>query len=264
MGEQPHPGSHGAAHAAPAHELSWTPPLIGLGTLILYLSLEYRALLPVGIVVFLIPFAMWVREDVAYWRAGRIDHGVRPGRDLGWWGMIWFLGTEVMLFGGLFATFFVARGQHPDVWAAARTHLDHALPLVTINTLILVASGFTFHWALHAIRKDNRRNFFIGTIATLVLGTIFLIVQMSEYKSLMEGGITLSGSQFGHIFYLLTGTHGFHVFMGIVLIGVVLVRGLLGQFDAKRHVAVDTFAIYWHFVDVVWIMLYFIVYVGVL
>ena len=246
------------------------PLLLGIGTLVLYLSLELRdfegmSWAPaLGVIAFVVPLLMWAREDVHFWRSGHVDHGVAPGRPLGWWGMMFFLGTEVALFASLFAAFFVARAQHPGIWDAAREHVSHAVPLVTVNTLILIASGATMHWALHSIRKDNRRNFFIGLILTLVLGVTFLVVQMSEYASLIGAGIRFSGGDnFGNAFYGLTGTHAAHVFLGLCFIALILVRGLMGNYDSKRHVSVDAFAIYWHFVDIVWVGLYFIVYLGV-
>jgi cytochrome c oxidase subunit 3 len=177
--------------------------------------------------------------------------------------MMFFLGTEVALFASLFAAFFVARAQHPGIWDAAHEHLAHAVPLVTINTIILVTSGGFMHWALHSIRKDNRRGFFMGLIGTIVLGATFLVIQLNEYLGLIAAGVTFSGDNFGNAFYGLTGTHAVHVFLGLCFITLILVRGLLGQYDSKRHVSVDAFAIYWHFVDIVWIGLYFIVYVGV-
>lgn len=255
------PSEHG--HGTAEH-LSRTPILLGVGILLLYSTMAYPGLLTlVGVVAFAIPLTLWVREDVRYWREGRMDHGVLPGRDVDWWGMIFFLGTEVMLFASLFAAFFVGRAQHADVWSEARTHLSHALPLVTVNTLILVTSGGFCHYALVALRKNKRGAFLGGLAVTILLGLTFLVIQVNEYRQLMDAGITLSASPFGAIFYVLTGTHAFHVFFGLVLLATVFVRGKMGQFDAKRHVAVDAFAIYWHFVDVVWIILYLIVYVGV-
>ncbi|HUR70073.1 MAG TPA: cytochrome c oxidase subunit 3 [Candidatus Thermoplasmatota archaeon] len=248
--------------------LTWTPILLGAGILALYLSLELResfAFAPVaGIVLFLIPLFMWIKEDVHFWHTNYQDHGVMPGQPLGWWGMMFFLGTEVALFGSLFAAFFVARSEHPGIWTAAREHVEHALPLVTVNTLILVTSGVFMHWGLHSIRKDNRRNFFIGLIGAMVLGATFLVIQLREYIGLINAGVTFSGGDnFGNAFYGLTGTHAAHVFLGLCFITLILVRGLMGQYDSKRHVSVDAFTIYWHFVDVVWIGLYLIVYVGV-
>ena len=255
-------------HVVEEH-LTATPILLGLGTLLLYASLELRDMNglwwspAIGVVAFLVPLFMWAKEDVHFWKIGYQDHGVMPGQPLGWWGMMFFLGTEVALFASLFAAFFVARAQHPGIWEAAHEHIAHALPLVTINTVILITSGGFAHWALHAIRKNNRRSFFIGIIAAIALGATFLVIQLQEYLSLINAGVTFSGDSFGNAFYGLTGTHAAHVFIGICLLAIVLVRGLLGQYDAKRHVSVDAFVIYWHFVDIVWVGLYFIVYVGV-
>ena len=264
-----HAQSHEEHHVE--EHLTPTPILLGLGTLVLYLSLEFRdvggmAFAPViGVVAFVIPLLMWVKEDVHFWRVGHVDHGVAPGQPLGWWGMMFFLGTEVALFASLFAAFFVARAEHPAIWDAARTHIDHALPLVTINTLILVVSGGFAHYGLHAIRKNNRRGFFIGMIGAIILGATFLVIQVDEYAGLIAAGVTFSGGDnFGNAFYGLTGTHAAHVFLGICFLTLITIRGFLGQYDAKRHVSVDAFVIYWHFVDIVWIGLYFIVYVGVI
>lgn len=259
-----------AQHDHPVEEhFTATPLLLGLGILVLYASLELRESLgtgaiAVGILAFVAPLLLWVKEDVHFWRVGHVDHGVAPGQPLGWWGMMFFLGTEVALFASLFAAFFVARGQHPGIWAAAHEHIADALPKVTINTIVLVSSGVFAHWALHSIRKDHRRNFFIGLLVAIALGATFLIVQVTEYATLISAGVRFSGDNFGNAFYGLTGTHAAHVFIGICFLTLVLTRGLLGQYDAKRHVSVDAFVIYWHFVDIVWIGLYLIVYVGVI
>ena len=256
-------------HVVEEH-LTPVPILLGVGLLILYASLELRdfrgfAWAPaLGVIAFLIPMLMWMKEDVHFWRIHHVDHGVTPGRPLGWWGMMFFLGTEVALFASLFAAFFVSRAQSRGIWDVAREHLDHALPLVTVNTLILIASGGFMHWALHSIRKNERRRFFIGLGMTLALGATFLVIQLTEYLALIDAGVTFTGDRFGNAFYGLTGTHAAHVFLGLCFITVLLVRGLIGNYDAKRHVSVDAFAIYWHFVDIVWVGLYFIVYVGVI
>lgn len=272
-----HETHQGGAHVH-VHHLSPSPIILGVGALVAYIGMGLGALASLstftvdaalgvfglGVLVFLVGIGIWLREDSKLWREHSVDHGVSPGRDLGWWGMIFFLGTEIILFGGLFASFFVARDDVPLVWERAREHLKQAIPLVTINTLILMSSGGTMHYALHAIRKDDRRGFKIGLVLTLLLGATFLVIQMREYGSLIAAGVVISGDNFGSIFYLLTGTHAFHVFLGLVFIGIVAVRGFRGQFDSQRHVAVDAFAIYWHFVDVVWVLLYVIVYLGVI
>jgi heme/copper-type cytochrome/quinol oxidase subunit 3 len=261
------------------HHLSAAPIVIGVGVLLAYLGLASGLgdlvsgtitsgayLLGVGALVFLAGIFVWLREDVGMWRDGYVDHGVSPGRDMGWWGMMFFLGTEVMLFGGLFAGFFVTRGDALDVWTKAHEVLKGAIPLVTINTLILMSSGATMHMALLSLQKEKRQRFIALLVLTILLGATFLTIQVNEYRKLISEDIIINAGdlgQFGSVFYLLTGTHAFHVFLGLVFLTIVLVRALMGQFTSHRHVAVDAFAIYWHFVDVVWIILYFVVYQGV-
>ena len=274
--------SRHASHAASdhahghVHHLSPAPIVVALGTLLVYVGLGMGGrdlreghftgavgLLALGVVVFIAGLFTWVREDIGMWRDGYVDHGVMPGRDLGWWGMVFFLGTEITLFGGLFGSFFVTRADVPEVWVRAREVLTPAIPLVTVNTLILISSGVTAHTGLHMLRKGNRTAFRNLLVATILLGATFLAIQVREYTNLIHEGITLGGSQFGSVFYLLTGTHGFHVFLGLCFFIVILVRTLKGQFTPERHVAMDAFTIYWHFVDVVWIGLYLVVYLGV-
>ena len=272
--------TNGHGSGGHVHHLSAAPIVVAIGALITYIGLASGlgalvhgaftvggGLILVGAVVFLAGIGIWLREDVQMWNEHYVDHGVLPGRDLGWWGMVFFLGTEIVLFGGLFAAFFVTRNDAQDVWVRARESLSGALPLVTINTLILISSGVTYHFiGLAGVKKNNRKMFLGGMAISLLLGLTFLIIQMTEYSHLIREGIILNSgdnAQFGSVFYILTGTHAFHVFLGLVFMGIVIWRGLKGQFDPERHVAVDAFAIYWHFVDVVWIGLYFIVYVGV-
>ncbi|KAB1188793.1 MULTISPECIES: heme-copper oxidase subunit III [Haloferax] len=175
------------------------------------------------------------------------------------WGMIAFLGSELATFGALFIYyFFIRAGTWPP------QELPHLLgSLVLINTGLLIASSFTLHWAHVAIRNENRRNFILGLAATLVLGIIFIGGQVYEYYVfIIEEGFDITSGLFGSAFYGLTGLHGLHVSMGAVILGIVFVRALRGQYSAERHVSVSTASMYWHFVDVVWIFLVVVLYAG--
>ncbi len=187
-------------------------------------------------------------------------------------GMILFICSEVMFFAGLFAAYFSVRANAP-VWpptdavnsvpqvtaAMAERFNLHAEPFFAAAlTLILVTSSFTCQLGVWAIRRDDRRGLIRAIGFTVVLGVIFLIGQAYDYSQL---GFGLSDGTFGTTFYTLTGFHGAHVLGGVVMLSVVLYRAMGGQFSAKHHDAVEATSIYWHFVDVVWIALFSILYI---
>ncbi len=260
--------AHDVAHAAAGeHEhLSAAPLIVGVGALFMYLGAVFPGVLTaVGILTISVGFLKWIREDVSVWNSGWEMPGVSPGRDLGWWAMVMFLCTEVMLFGGLFAVYFVQRSNFPAIWERDHEHLTHALGLVGLNTAILLSSSVTLHFGHHAIRKGNRRGLVTWLLATILLGAVFLGIQVKEYITfIFTDGLTLGSSAFGSIFFQITGTHGFHVFLGLVFLTILLVRALMGQFTAERHTAVEAFSIYWHFVDVVWVFVFTVIYLGVI
>jgi cytochrome c oxidase subunit 3 len=175
------------------------------------------------------------------------------------WGMIAFLGSEVATFGALFTYYFFIRA---GTWPPQELpHLTGSL--VIANTVILIASSLTLHWAHVAIRKDDRRKFLIGLLATLLLGLLFVGGQVYEYyEFIVHSQFSIGSGLFGTAFYGLTGLHGLHVSLGAVLLGIVTVRALAGQYSADRHVSVSTVSMYWHFVDAVWIFLVAILYLG--
>ncbi|WP_101296705.1 cytochrome c oxidase subunit 3 [Halegenticoccus soli] len=177
------------------------------------------------------------------------------------WGMIAFLGSELATFGAVFTYyFFIRAGAWPPQGAALPPLLNS---LVLANTALLVASSFTLHWAHVGIRRENRRQFVLGLFVTLVLGTVFIAGQVLEYfEFIVHEGFTITSGIFASAFFGLTGLHGLHVSLGAVLLAIVLVRALAGQYSAERHVSVSTVSMYWHFVDVVWIFLVVVLYVG--
>ncbi|KTG10112.1 cox-type terminal oxidase subunit III [Haloprofundus marisrubri] len=175
------------------------------------------------------------------------------------WGMVAFLGSELATFGAVFTYyFFIRAGTWPP------QELPHLLgSLVLANTALLIASSFTLHWAHVAIRRENRRQFILGLIVTLVLGAVFIAGQVLEYyEFIVNEGFTVTSGIFASAFFGLTGLHGLHVSLGAVLLGIVLIRALAGQYSADRHVSVSTASMYWHFVDIVWIFLVVVLYAG--
>jgi cytochrome c oxidase subunit 3 len=166
-------------------------------------------------------------------------------------GMLLFIISEVMVFGAFFI-----RVVHGDQWPANGTELPKLV--AGVNTAILVSSSLTMHWTLTSAKADNRRGMQAGIVTTFLLGLTFLFVQVNEYVHIgFAGHDTAQGS----VFYGLTGLHGAHVVVGLTLLLTVMVRAFRGHFTPEEHRGVEVPGIYWHFVDVMWIVVYFTVYV---
>jgi len=174
-------------------------------------------------------------------------------------GIYLFIASEVMLFGSFFTAYFFARVVvAPETWPPEPFHLPVYLAL--LNTIILVTSSFTMHWALQSIKRSHRAGLVAGLTLTFLLGLTFLLIQAREYTRLGFGPGDLA---FGSTFFGLTGLHGAHVFVGLNLLLYALIRSLRGHFgpNAHDHLGVEIPGIYWHFVDVMWIVVYVTVYV---
>lgn len=175
------------------------------------------------------------------------------------WAMILFLFTELFTFGAGFTYYFFIRA---GTWPPGE--LPHLLSsLVLVNTLILVISSVTLHVAHSALRSGNRTRFtrFLGL--TLGLGVVFLVGQAYEYyQFVIAEGFGLASGPFYSAFFGLTGLHGLHVALGVVLLAILTVRAAMGQYSERRHTSVATATMYWHFVDAVWIFLVATLYVG--
>jgi cytochrome c oxidase subunit 3 len=172
-------------------------------------------------------------------------------------GMLLFIASEVMFFGGLFATYFNARAVvGAEAWEPPPGgELD--FPLAAVLTVILVASSFTMQFGVFAIRRGDTGKLRMWTAITLALGLLFLGGQLYDYSQL---GFGIADGPFGTVFYTLTGFHGAHVFGGAVGLTIILARTMQGQFSARNHVAVEAVSVYWHFVDVVWIAVFSTIY----
>jgi cytochrome c oxidase subunit 3 len=186
-------------------------------------------------------------------------HERYPGMEPGMMGMLIFLASEVMFFGTLFAGYFYVYGSQV-VWPPAGTKYVYYWPTPTVNTLVLFASGLTCHIAHLRIQEGRRRQMILWLAATILLGVGFEIGQAYEFGRAEFG---FSTNSFTSLFFLMTGFHGAHVMGGLVFLSLVLGRALRGNFDQQHHVGVAAAALYWHFVDVVWIFLYGILYLGI-
>ena len=175
-------------------------------------------------------------------------------------GMLLFITSEVMFFAGLFAAYFNVRANSP-VWPPEGFDDKlHILPLVGPATVLLILSSFTCQIGVWAIRKNDRRGLVRAIGVTFVLGVTFLVMQAIDYALLYEDGMRLDSGPFGTTYYTLTGFHGAHVLGGAIMLGVVLYRSMAGQFSSSHHDLVEATSMYWHFVDVVWILLFSLLY----
>jgi cytochrome c oxidase subunit 3 len=192
---------------------------------------------------------------VEFWRLD--GHGSGKLR----WGMSLFLVTEVATFGAGFVYYFFVRA---GAWPPEGAELPHLLSsLILVNTAILVASSVTLHWAHVKLHRGDHGGFVRWLVLTLALGVVFIGGQALEYwEFVINEGFTLTSGIYASAFFGLTGLHGLHVSMGVVLLAVLLVRALAGQYDAERDASVSTVSMYWHFVDAVWLFLVAVIYVG--
>ena len=256
-------------------EASWWPFVTAIGGAAIYVGIAllilgigdqvsvpliYGQIVAVGGVgLFLVGIYGWLYHAFVSHFWSRETHAA--GSNALRWGMILFLGSEIATFGAGFAYYFFIRA---DTWPPSGGEFPHLVgDLVLVNTALLVLSSITLHWAHVELRKNEHTNFVIGVAATLLLGLVFIAGQVFEYyEFILVENYTITSGVFASAFYGLTGLHGLHVSLGAVIIGIVLVRGLKGQYSASRHVSVTTASMYWHFVDAVWVFLVVAVYLG--
>ena len=240
-----------------------------------------------GMVIWLCVLFQWFSEAVSESEAGKYGHKI----DLSFrWSMSWFIFSEVMFFGAFFSALWWARAHSvpelgslensvlwPDfkaVWPSVvagataspagivesfTTMTPFWLP--TINTALLLTSGVTLTIAHHALIVGNRSKTILFMWMTVLLGIVFLVVQGYEYyHAYAELNLKLTSGVYGSTFYMLTGFHGFHVFIGMLMLLFITLRLQKGHFTPERHFGFEGAAWYWHFVDVVWLGLYILVY----
>jgi cytochrome c oxidase subunit 3 len=171
-------------------------------------------------------------------------------------GMMLFIISEIMVFGAFFTAYFFIRVAEGNPWPAPGTKLP--VEVAGMNTAILVSSSFTLHWAEQCIKKGNRFGLKAGMLLTFLLGCSFLFIQINEYANI---GFAPQDHAQQTIFFSLTGLHGAHVFIGLLLLLFVTVRAFRGHYSPEEHRGVEVPGIYWHFVDVMWLVVYFTVYI---
>jgi cytochrome c oxidase subunit III len=172
-------------------------------------------------------------------------------------GLLVFLFSEGMLFLGLFAAYLTFRTVATSWPPEGTPELEILLP--GINTIILVSSSFVIHQADAAIKRDDIKSVRWWFLATFIMGAVFLCGQIYEYNHLEFG---LTTNLFASTFYVLTGFHGFHVFVGLTIIALVGMRSLQpGAFLGGKHYGIEAASIYWHFVDIIWIILFLMLYI---
>lgn len=165
-----------------------------------------------------------------------------------------FLASEVMFFTVLIATYVWARGTHPE---------EHALlniPLTSLNSFVLLASSYFVARAQGALHNGNIVKFQRSLVLNLLAGIAFFLIMMVEYSHLTHEGVTLNSGPFGFAFFTLTGFHATHVLIGLGWLFIVLNKGLNGVYTKDNSFGVEYYGLYWHFVDVVWIFIFTIVY----
>jgi cytochrome c oxidase subunit III len=212
-------------------------------------------------------------------------------REAGTLGMWVFLVTEIMFFGGMFLAYTLYRYEYPQAFAAASNHLD--IKLGTVNTVVLIVSSFTMAMAVFSTQVGKRRNSIIFLILTMVLGLTFLGIKAVEYHDkyvdnlipgqlipghpfspqvakegdtdphklhLVSGATVQNVQMFYWIYFAMTGMHALHMIIGIGIMTVILILAIRGRFGPEYHAPVEISGLYWHFVDIIWIFLFPLLY----
>src|ERR1051325_7326274 len=212
-------------------------------------------------------------------------------REAGTLGMWVFLVTEIMFFGGMFLAYTLYRYEYPQAFAAASNHLD--IKLGTVNTVVLIVSSFTMAMAVFSTQVGKRRNSIVFLVLTMVLGLTFLGIKAVEYHDkyvdnlipgrlipdhpfnpevagegdtnphklhLVPGATVQNVQMFYWIYFAMTGMHALHMIIGIGIMTVILILAIRGRFGPEYHAPVEISGLYWHFVDIIWIFLFPLLY----
>jgi cytochrome c oxidase subunit III len=182
---------------------------------------------------------------------------VEPGRPLGWWGMVSLIATEATIFAALLSSYFFLRATS-HVWPQGGIEPPE-LPRIAAFTVVLLASSAPLVWAESAVRRGRVGQVRVALTWSFVLGAAFLANQVLEYRDL---GFGPRDNAYASIFYATTGLHGAHVAIGLLMNLVVQAKARLGRLGPDRHLTLSVFALYWHFVDAVWIFVFSSLYLS--
>jgi cytochrome c oxidase subunit III len=208
-------------------------------------------------------------SKVAVFRAHHFDD-LDQQHAASWIGMWVFLATEVMFFGGMFAGYTVYRYWYPQAFAGASNHLD--VLLGAINTVVLIGSSFTMALAVYNAEADKTKALIRFLLLTIVLGLVFLGIKFYEYHTKFaehlvpgssfrfEGPLARQAEIFFSFYFAMTGMHAVHMIIGIGLLAALILKARRGRFSALYHTPVELTGLYWHFVDIVWIFLFPLLY----
>ena len=173
-------------------------------------------------------------------------------------GMWVFLGSEVMFFTALIGSYIILRVANPGAWSPPGEVLD--VPITAVNTFLLICSSVTMVKAFAAAQVGHQQALRRWLVATVLIGTMFVAIQAYEYRTLIAHGFVPSAGLYASTFYVMTGFHGFHVSMGVLCMIYVTWKAFHGKYTGADHRGVEVVGLYWHFVDLVWIILFTIVY----
>jgi cytochrome c oxidase subunit 3 len=246
--------THDAAHGETIHlpPPSLAPLIVGVGAALLLTGIIAPLLGVIGLVVALIGGLRMARFPEVEMPAVFLTQ--LNNRKLGMWA---FIASEVMFFSSLIATFIAFKVDHEVAFEEA--HKILSLPLATIGTTVLIVSSFAVVMGLEAIQSNDRRVFFNWMGLTIMFGLAFLSIQAFEWYELMHEGIK-ADDVFGTVFFTTTGFHGLHVLGGVVWLILIMLRAARGEYSAENNLGIELFGLYWHFVDVVWIVLFTVIY----
>lgn len=235
------------------HEITLWPPILAIGTGILAWGI-----LLIGQGDFLSGFAfLWIFLILLITFIFKETYSEKLVKTRESW--IWlFLASEVVIFTMVIGTSFAFRIASMSSWPIPSSILN--VPLTAINTFILIVSSFTMVRAVEGIQNGNQKRLRNFLFLTFLFGSIFLSIQVIEYLSLFHEGYTPNVSLFWSTFYIQTGLHGAHVFFGILLVLFMTLKSFQGGFSQENHAVVELVGIYWHFIDLVWIILFTLVY----
>ena len=178
-------------------------------------------------------------------------------RSTGWWAVLFIILTEAAIFAFLqFSYYYIAVQQTLGTWPPPGGHPELTLSLP--NTIILLLSSVAAWWGEHSIKRGNRLMLSVGLAVALVLGCVFAVIQGVEWS---HKHFTYATHTYGSLYYVITGFHMAHLIVGLIALAAMLVWSLLGYFNAVRHTAISTGALYWHFVDAVWLTIFFTFYI---